>query len=152
VHAITTSRRANLINGLGKCLNSGDRPGYNNIYYGIDLHQWDCNPSVHTMLWSWNQFSLGSSDRHICDGSGYCVATPGDLDEIVPLIAFNHGNKKGQRFTFVDLLTQRPGFYIIKNDHGMCLSVEGNTNKTGAQIWADRCNPLKAGQLWKWHY
>ena len=146
----STPRRANLVNGLGKCLNSGNRPGYNRIHSGINLHQWDCHPSVHTMLYSWNQSNLGSSDRHICDGSKYCITTPGNVKSSQPLIVFFHANQKSQKFTFVDSLTH-PGFYVIKNDHGKCLSVQGNTNKTGAQIWADDCKPSKAGQRWKWH-
>ena len=150
-YGISSPRRANLINGHGKCLNSGDRPGYNNIHFGIHLHQWDCDPSVHTMLWSWNQSTLGSRDRHICDGSKYCVTTPGNVKWSHYLIAFNHGNQKSQKFTFIDSLTH-PGFYVIKNDHGKCISVQGNTNKTRAQIWAGDCNPLKTGQRWTWHY
>ena len=75
MHGIPTPRRANLVNGLGKCLNSGDRPGYNNLFSGINLHQWDCDPSVHTMSYSWN-----SNERHICDGSGYCVTSPGNVN------------------------------------------------------------------------
>jgi len=149
-HGIPTLHRANLINGLGKCMNSGNSPGCNNIHAGINLHQWDCNSSVHTMLYSWNQSTLGSRGRHICDGSGYCVATPGNVDWSHPLIAFSHEDEKGQRFTFVDSLTH-PGFYIIKNDHGKCLSVEENMNRTGARIWAEDCNPSKAAQRWKWH-
>jgi len=151
LHGIPSpARRANLINGLGKCLNSGGRPGYNNIRSGINLRQWDCDPSVQTMLYSWNQSTLGSSDRHICDGSGYCITTPGNVNWSHPLIAFIHRNLTSQRFTFVDSLTL-PGFYVIKNEHGKCLSVKGNTNQTGAQIWAATCNPSEAGQRWKWH-
>ena len=150
-HGIPTPRRANLINGHGKCMNSGNSPGYNNIHSGIYLHQWDCNSSVHTMLYSWNQSTLGSRDRHICDGSGYCVTTPGNGNLSHPQVAFVHGNQKSQRFTFVDSLTH-PGFYVVKNDYGKCLTVEKNSNKTKAYIWADNCNPSKAGQRWKWHY
>ncbi len=131
-------------------MNSGNRPGYNNIMAGINLHQWDCDPSVRTMLYSWYQSSLGSSDGHICDGSGYCITTPANVKWSLHLIAFHHGNYTSQRLTFVDSLTH-PGFYAIKNVHGKCLSVKGNTNETGAPIWADDCNPLKAGQRWKWH-
>jgi len=144
------ARRANLINSLGKCLNSGNHPGHNNINAGINLRQWDCDPSVNTMLYSWNQSNLGSKDRHICDGSGYCVNTPGNKNWSHPLTAFYHKNQTSQKFTFIDSLTH-PGFYTIKNDYGKCISVKGNTNKTRAQIWADICNPSEAGQLWKWH-
>ncbi len=149
-YGISSPRRANLINGHGKCLNSGDRPGYNNIHFGIHLHQWDCDPSVHTMLWSWNQNTLGGKERHICDGSGYCVASPGNVNWSNRLVAFFPTNERGQKFTFVDSPIH-PGFYVIKNDYGKCLSVEGNANKTGAKIWANDCNPSEAGQRWKWH-
>jgi len=102
------------------------------------------------MLWSWNQTTLGSKDRHICDGSKYCITTPSNVAWSHRLIAFHHGDQKSQRFTFSDSLTH-PGFYTIKNDHGKCLSVKGNTNQTGAQIWANNCDPTEAGQRWKWH-
>ena len=68
----------------------------------------------------------------------------------IHLLGYYHKNEQGQKFTFVDSLTH-PGFYVIKNDHGKCLSVKGNTNQTGAEIWADDCNPSEAGQRWKWH-
>jgi len=65
------------------------------------------------------------------------------------IIAFRHENEQGQRFNFIDSSTH-PGFYTIKNDHGKCLSVKDNTNKTGAHIWVNDCNPSEMGQHWKW--
>jgi len=92
---------------------------------------------------------LGSRDRHICDADGFCAATPGNSVLSKPLVAFYHKNEDAQKFTFVDLLAH-PGFYVIKNDHRKCLAVKGNTNQNGAEIWADDCNPIEAGQRWKW--
>jgi len=116
-----------------------------NIHAGINLHQWDCNTTIHTMLWAWNQSTLGSRDRHICDGGKYCAASPSNVNWNHYLIAYYYTDQEGQRFTFLDSLTY-PGFYIIKNDHGKCLSVPANTKRTGAEIWVDDFNPSKAGQ------
>jgi len=140
---------ANLINGLGKCLNSGDKPGFQDISSGIFLYQWDCNSSVDTMLWSWDQSILGSRDRHLCDANTFCVTTPSNVAWSYHLYAYYHDNMESQRFSFIDS-SSHPGFYVVKNDFGKCLSVQGNTNKTGAEIWADDCNPSEAGQRWKW--
>jgi len=140
LNTISTPRRANLINGLGKCL-CHDNDNY--------LYQCDCDPSHNGMLWSWNQVSLNSRDRHICDFIGKCVASPGNTYFEYQLIRHHHLDEEGQRFNFVDSLTH-PGFYIIKNDHGKCLSVKGNTNRIGAEVLASDCNPLEAGQRWKW--
>jgi len=140
---------ANLINGLGKCINSGDKPGHHDIMKGIFLYQLDCDKTVDTMLWSWNQSILGSRDRHICDGDGFCITTAGDSNGNHHLIVYYHSNGHAQKFSFVNSTTH-PGFYVIKNDHGKCLSVKGSTNQTGAEIWADDCNPSEAGQRWKW--
>ena len=143
-------KNANLINGLGKCLNSGNNPGHHNIMHNIFLHQWDCDPSVHTLLWSWNQTSLGSKDRHLCDRSEFCIETRYNGNWSDHLNVYYHQNLESQRFTFVDSLTH-PGFYAIKNDYGKCLSVKGNTNQNGSEIWANECNPSEAGQRWKWN-
>jgi len=101
------------------------------------------------MLWNWNELSLGSRDRHICNGHGMCVATPFNSANNGLQIAFYHKDENAQRFDLDDS-PSHPGFYTIKNDYGKCLSVKGNTNKTGAQIWTNYCNPSKAGQRWKW--
>ncbi len=119
--------------------------GVDHIHAGINLHQWDCNTTIHTMLWAWNQSTLGSRDRHICDGGKYCAASPSNVNWNHYLIAYYYTDQESQRFTFLDSLTY-PGFYIIKNDHGKCLSVPANTKRTGAEIWVDDFNPSKAGQ------
>jgi len=94
--------------------------------------------------------SLGSRDRHICNGHGMCVATPYNSADNSLQIAYFHYDEHAQRFNLFDSLTH-PGFYDIKNDHEKCLSVQGNTNQNGAQIWSNECNPSEEGQLWKWH-
>ena len=142
MHGIPSPRRANLINGLGKCLNVN--PKNQN-----DVQQSNCNPNDKTMLWSWNEVSLSSRDRHICNGHGKCVATPNNYANNALQIATFHYDQHGQRFNLLDSLAY-PGFFVIKNDHGKCLSVQGNTNQTGAQIWSNDCNPSEAGQRWKW--
>ena len=101
------------------------------------------------MFWSWNDVTLGSRDRHICNGHEMCVATPADSADNALQIAYYHSDEHAQRFNLLDSVAH-PGFYIIKNDHGKCLSVRGNTNQIGAQIWSNDCNPSEAGQRWKW--
>ena len=93
--------------------------------------------------------SLGSRDRHICNGHGKCVATPYNSADNALQIAYAHWDEHAQKFNLLDL-SARPGFFVIKNDFGKCISVKGNTNQTGAQIWSNDCNPSEAGQLWKW--
>ena len=137
-------RRANLINGFGKCINVNL-----STHGGVGLQQSNCDPNDKTMLWSWNEVALGSRDRHICNGHGMCVATPYNSADNSLQIAYYHYDEHAQRFNLFDSLTH-PGFYVIKNDHGKCLSVQGNTNQTGAQIWSNDCNPSEEGQRWKW--
>ena len=136
-YGIASPRRANLINGFGKCLNGGS------------LQQSDCDPNENTMLWSWNEVSLGSKDRHICNGHGMCVATPFNSADNSIQITYYHGDEQGQRFYLLDSLAH-PGFHVIKNDHGKCLSVKGNRNEIGAEIWVNDCNSSEGGQRWKW--
>jgi len=143
---IPPARRANLVNGFGKCF-SGKPPGSSGLYQ----YQWDCNPSKHGMLWSWNQISLGSRDRHICNGGGVCIASQSNWDRNIHLLVHQHSDEDAQRFYFSESLTH-PGFYIIQNDYGRCLSVGGNTNQSGAKIMIEGCNPSEAGQRWKWLY
>jgi len=143
---LAPARRAKLINGLGKCA-AIDPRNRNNIW----MHQWNCERiKDEDMLWSWNETSLKSGDRHICSGHGWCIASTSNAAYSIHLIGYYHENEQGQKFNFVDSMTH-PGFYIIKNDHGKCISVKGNTNHSGGEIWADNCNPSKAGQNWKWH-
>ena len=132
------------MNGFEKCLNVDPL-----IHDGLGLQQSDCNSKEITMLWSWNEVSLGSRDRHICNGRGRCIATPFNSADNALQIVYYHLGEHAQRFNLLDLLAH-PGFYVIKNDYGKCLSVNGNTNQTGAQIWTRDCNPLEAGQRWKW--
>ncbi len=60
-YGIASPRRANLINGFGKCVNVDPL-----THSGLGLQQSNCDPNDKTMLWSWNEVSLGSKDRHIC--------------------------------------------------------------------------------------
>jgi len=138
-HSTPFPNRGNLINSLGKCVR------VDSTY----VYQFDCDQSNNGMLWSWNQISFGSSDRHICNAHGKCLASVDNRNWSMHLIAFTHRNEQGQKFNFVDS-SDHPGFYIIKNDHGKCLSVNGNTNKNGAHIWVNDCNPSEMGQHWKW--
>ncbi len=101
------------------------------------------------MLWSWNQSNFGSGDRHLCDGDVFCVTTPENGNWSYILHAYYPIGMESQKFSFFDSPTY-PGFYVVKNDFGKCLSVKGNTNKTGARIMADDCKPSEAGQNWKW--
>ena len=101
------------------------------------------------MLFSWNQVSLGSKDRHLCHGKGFCAASSGNVKESIHLSTWYPLDEHGQRFLFSYLLAY-PGFYEIKNDHGKCLSVNENTNQSGAQIWVNDCNSSEEGQRWKW--
>ena len=145
--ASTSPRRAKLINGHGKCAAMNPRD-----WNSASMYQWNCNRiKDEGMLWSWNENSLGSGDRHICNGRGKCVASHSDVAYKIHLFGSYHKNERGQRFTFVDS-PAHPGFWYIKNDHGKCFSIEGNSNETEAQIWANDCDPSEAGQRWKWHY
>ncbi len=64
-------------------------------------------------------------DRHTCNGHEMCVATPADNANNELQIAQYHGD-------VLDSLTH-PGFYVIKNDHRKCLSVQGNYSFTNFQ-------------------
>ena len=102
---------------------------------------------------SWNEVSLGSRDRLICNGHGVCVSSPYNSADNTIQITYHHLDENGQKFYLDDSLSH-PGFHIIKNDNGKCLSVQGNTNQTGAEIWSNDCNSSEMGQHWKWrnHY
>jgi len=146
-YGLPSPRRANLINGFGKCVISGDSPSIG----GILMHQWDCNSvkDIKRASWSWNEVSLGSRDRHICNGEGMCVATEGNGNYGGHQVAYYHLDEEGQRFQLDDSLAH-PGFFVIENDYGKCLSVPENKDRNGAQIFVSDCNPIEAGQRWKW--
>ena len=59
-------------------------------------------------------------------------------------------NVAGQKFTFVAGSSARPGFYLVKNDHGKCLNV--TEDHKGAAIGVSDCNDTIPGQLWKWSH
>ena len=137
-------RLANLINGLGKCaaiFRDSSKNGY-------QINQWDCNQNEKGMLWSWNATSLGSGNRHLCNGHGKCAGSPGNSPFNEKLIQWDHGDEEGQRYHFFES-SSRPGFYLIKNDHGKCLSVDGNKKGNGKSIRTNDCNSSEEGQNWK---
>ena len=114
-------------------------------------------------VWSYNETSLGSGDRHLCDNLGKCVtskntnvlANNGTLNweqmGWAHLKLLNYSDVEDQRFYFIDSLTY-PGFYVIKDEFGKCISVPENMDRDGAEIWASYCNSSEAGQLWQWYY
>ena len=151
---------ANLINGYGKGFNVyWDQPGA-----GWSLIQWDTRGSNSKgNVWSWNEASLGSGDRHLCNGFGKCVASwktdvlenNGTLnwDQMgwVLLKQWDYSDEENQRFYFLDSLTH-PGFYVIKDEFGKCIGVPENADKNGSEIRTCYCNSSEAGQRWQWHY
>ena len=139
-------RLANLINGLGKCAAIPSDYSMN----GFPIIQWDCNHGQKGMLWSWNATSLGSGNRHLCNGHGKCAASPHNSPSNGVLIQWDHVDQEGQRYRFFES-SSRPGFYLIKNDHGKCLSVvDGNKKGNGQHIGTNDCNSSEEGQNWKW--
>ncbi len=145
---IPSAPKAKLINGLGKCASVDPNKEMNTV--GIRMHQIDCNTTNNeAMLWSWNETSMGSRDRHICNGMGQCAASGSNEYRNNHLITWDYYDEHGQRFSLVESKTF-PGFYTIKNDHGKCLSVPENKDRDGAEIWVSDCNHSEAGQLWKW--
>ena len=140
-------RMANLINALGKCAAVNRNFSINGAY----LRQWDCYPNQKGQMWSWNQATLGSADRHLCNGHGRCAASICDSPSNGPLIQWDHFDQEGQRYYFIDSPIH-PGFYLIKNDHGKCISVFENAYWNGAYILVGDCNATLAGQNWKWKY
>ncbi len=105
---------------------------------------------------------MGSGDRHLCNGFGNCATSKKTINVLenngtlnwnqmgwVPLTERNYSDDESQRFYFLDSLTY-PGFYVIKDEFGKCISVPENLDRDGAKIWASYCNSSEAGQLWKW--
>jgi len=135
-----------LINALGKC--AAVDGNYN--MSGVYLIQWDCYPNQKGQIWSWNQASLGSADRHLCNGHGKCAASIYDSPLNGLIIQWDPLDQEGQRYYFIDSPI-RPGFYLIKNDYGRCLSALGNNNWNGAEIHVRDCNATLEGQNWKWN-
>jgi len=153
-------RMANLINGHGKGFNIyWDQP-----HPGWTLIQWDTRGSYSEgNIWSWNETSLGSEDRHLCNGFGKC-ATPSNTnvlksngtlswDEMgwAVLKQMDPSDEASQRFYFLNSLTH-PGFYVIKDEFEKCVGIPNDSDKNGAEIRALYCNPSDASQRWQWHY
>lgn len=143
--SIPSPRMTNLINGMGKCLAITRDSSSSNS----NLIQWDCNQHQKGMLWSWNKVPFGSGDRHLCNGFGKCAASPKNSPSTGDLVQWDHFDEEGQRFQFLDA-PGRPGFYLVKNDHGKCLAVRENKNRSGAKVYASDCKATEAGQHWKW--
>jgi len=142
-----TARMGHLVNGFGK----GIFPYVGSNKSGFTLHQ---GRADHTS-WSWNEPSIGSGDRHLCNHFGMC-ATSYKIDPIRPnepsfIRQEDPKDTEGQRFYFLELLAH-PGFFIIKEEFGKCLAIYGNTDRVMSEVRALDCNPLEAGQRWKWSY
>ena len=140
-------RMGRLVNGFGK----GIFPYGGSKKSNFTLHQGDPN---HT-LWSWHETSLGSGDRHLCNSLGKC-ATSYKIDPVRPrhppaIKQDDYTNKGDQRFDFLELPAD-PGFFIIKDEFGKCLAVNGNTDWVMSGIRPLDCKPSEAGQRWKWSY
>jgi len=90
---------------------------------GNRLIQWDYKADEKGQQWSWNQDSLGSKERHICNGHGKCAASPENNSSRTHLTQWEHLDESGQKYHFLD--SHRAGFYIIKNDFGNCLGIDG---------------------------
>jgi len=136
---------ANLMNALGKCAAVDGGSDWNSVR----LIQWDCYPNQKYQSWSWNQASLGSADRHLFNGFGKCAGSMSNSPLNGLLIQWYPVDEEGQRYYFIDS-PNRPGFNLIKNDHGRCLSVFGNVIWGGTSIYVEDCNAALAGQNWKW--
>lgn len=138
-------RMGYLINGFGK----GIFPYGGSSLSGYYLHQGQADYTS----WSWNEVSLGSGDRHLCNNYGKCATSyrrvrPGEPSYI---IQEDPKDIEGQRFYFLELVSH-PGFFIIKEEFGKCLGIDGNTDRVMSGVRAIDCNPLEAGQRWKWSY
>ncbi len=156
----SSPRMANLINGFDKGLAVyGD---YSQS--GYMLLQWENRDSNYSSdVWNYNETSLGSRDRHLCNGFGKCATSKKtrvlenngtmNWDQMgwVLLKQRDYSGDESQRFYFLDSPTH-PGFYVIKDEFGKCISVPDNMDNNGAEIWACRCNSSEGGQLWRWHY
>ena len=119
---------------------------------GNRLIQWDCKADEKGQQWSWNENTLGSKNRHICNGHGMCVASPDNIASRTSLVQSENLDQKGQKYTFLD--SSRPGFYMMKNDFGFCLGVLADGRNNGDDILVNACklsgNGLH-GQHWQWY-
>jgi len=106
------------------------------------------------MLWSWNEASVGSGERHLCNQYKFC-ATSSRKDPSNPnethIKQKNYTDKEGQRFEFLDLPAY-PGFFLIKDEFETCIGINENTVVYAASVRAVDCNPTEAGQRWKWRF
>ena len=156
----SSTRMGNIINGRGKgftVYGGSSAGGY--ILLELDNR----GSSSKENIWSYNAPSLGSGNRHLCNGFGKCatsvktnvLANKGTLnwDQIGwnKIKHWNPSDEESQKFYFLDSLTH-PGFYVIKDAFGKCIGVPENTDKNGAEIRACYCNSSEATQRWKWHY
>ena len=141
-----SARMGHLVNGFGK----GIFPYVGSNKSGFTLHQ---GRADHTS-WSWNEPSIGSGDRHLCNHFGMCATSykrgPKQKEPLC-IKQENPADKLGQRFDFLEL-PDYPGFFIIKDDFGTCVAIHGNTNRAMSEIRAINCNSSQAGQCWRWSY
>ena len=130
------------MHGNGKCMGAygdADSDGYGVI-------PWDCVPEK-GQLWSWNDDSLGSGNRHICNGHRKCLGSPENTPKSSRLIQWESLDEGGQKFNLNKSETH-PEFYVIQNDHGKCLGVMGDNDDI---IGVIDCNSSDGYQRWKWH-
>lgn len=135
-----------LINGRGKCLYSIDKYSSQN---GNKLVQWDCGLPDNGQLWSWNEPTFGSGDRHLCNGHKKCATSPYNSGASTNLVHWDYLDENAQRFNIFNQTAD--GFFMIKNDYGKCLGIAGDRKYTWAEAWVIDCNTSEKGQHWKWH-
>ena len=151
-HGISPARMggmARLVNDLGRCLTLN----YDTDRNGNLLQQGDCKPTSKWLLWSWNNVSLGSGDKHLCNGHGKCASVRVNNSPGPDMFQWDYlDGAEGQRFDFLESKLARPGFYLIKNINGKCISVPGNSDRNGAKVYGRDCNASEPGQNWKWNH
>jgi len=131
-----------LMNLNGKCLAA---PKDESHIIGNLLNSWNFGFPENGQLWSWNETTLGSGDRHLCNGHNKCVSSLNKSGTSIDLVQSEHLNETSQRFTIFNMATD--GFFMIKNDYGKCIGLEKNNRFA----WAVDCKRYEKGQYWKWH-
>jgi len=117
--------------------------------HGSMLLQWKANATS----WSWNEATVGSGDRHLCNEYNKCATSsrkdPSKPNETPRIRQKNYTDEEGQRFNFLDLPAY-PGFFLIKDEFETCVGIFGNRDSYSIGVGAIDCNPSEASQRWKW--
>lgn len=101
----------------GKCLSASKDESH---IIGNLLNSWNFGLPKNGHLWSWNETTLGSGDRHLCNGHNKCVSSLNNKSGTnIDLVQSEHLNETSQRFTIFNMATD--GFFMIKNDDGKCI-------------------------------